>query len=335
MITRRQTLSCAAAYAAGIAMPSRAQPSTLLPTQSSTQSAVWPRENVKLIVPFAAGGGTDRLARLMGQRLSEKTGKSFVIENRPGAGGNLGAAQVAQAKDPHQLLFTTSSIVVSPFLYAKPGYNLSKDLSPIVQVSSSPLVLVVKTNSPIKAVSDLPATAQSKSGGLNYASPGIGTTSHLGGFLLSQQLKIQATHVAYRGAGPAVNALIAGEIDFALMAAVAVLPFIKNQQLRAVAVAGSRPLPDLATTPLLGGAPYKLELDNWQGVLIASNLLATHGETINRSFNEMLKLQDVRTTIYADGATPAGGTSAQFKSLMSTDGGKYGGIVIAARIKPE
>jgi tripartite-type tricarboxylate transporter receptor subunit TctC len=327
MITRRHTLQASTAWAASLALPSFAQ--------SAGSSSVWPKEGVKLIVPFAAGGGTDRLARLMAQRMGEKTGKTFVVENRPGAGGNIGAAQVAKANDPHQLLFTTASIVVSPFLFSKPGYNLTKDLTPVIQVSSSPLVLVVKANSPLKTVEDFPKAAAAKAGGLNYASPGVGTTSHLGGFLMSKQLKMSASHVAYRGAGPAVNALIAGEIDFALMAAVAVLPFVKNQQLRAIAIAGKRPLPDLATVPLLGGAPYNLELDNWQGVFIASSLAKTHGDVINQAFNEVLRLQDVRTTVYADGATPVGGTAAAFKSLMSTDGGKYGGIVIAAGVKPE
>jgi tripartite-type tricarboxylate transporter receptor subunit TctC len=323
MMQRRHTLSAGLAWAASTALP------------AFGQSSVWPKDNVKLVVPFAAGGGTDRLARLMGQRLSEKTGKSFVVENKPGAGGNIGAAQVAKANDPHQLLFTTSSIVVSPFLFSKPGYNLSKDLTPVIQVSSSPLVLVVKANSPLNALEDLPKAATAKAGGLNYASPGAGTTSHLGGFMLSKQMKMSASHVAYRGAGPAVNALIAGEIDFALMAAVAVLPFIKNKQLKVLAVAGKRPLADFATAPLLGNAPYNLELDNWQGVLIASSLAKTHAEVINQAFNEVLKLQDVRTTVYADGATPVGGTAKQFSSLMSTDGGKYGAIVIAANIKPE
>lgn len=325
MITRRTLIQSSAATAATLA----------LPAWSQAPSTAWPKETVKLVVPFAAGGGTDRLARLMGQRLSEKTGKSFVVENKPGAGGNIGAAQVAKANDPHQLLFTTASIVVSPFLYSKPGYNLTKDLTPVIQVSSSPLVMVVKANSPIKSVTDLTAAAAAKSGGLNYASPGAGTTSHLGGFMLAKQLKISAAHVAYRGAGPAVNAILSGEVDFALMAAVAVLPFVKNQQLRAVAVAGARPLPDLATVPLLGGAPYKLELDNWQGVFIASSLAKTHGDVINQAFNEVLKLQDVRTTVYSDGATPVGGSAATLRSLMSTDGGKYGSIVLAAGIKPE
>jgi tripartite-type tricarboxylate transporter receptor subunit TctC len=327
MIKRRQILQGTSAWAASMALPSFAQ--------ATGSATVWPKENVRIVVPFAAGGGTDRLARLMGQRLSEKTGKSFVVENRPGAGGNIGAAQVAKANDPHQLLFTTASIVVSPFLYSKPGYNLTKDITPVIQISSSPLVLVVKANSSLKLVTDLNTAAAAKPGGLNYASPGAGTTSHLGGFMLAKQLKMNASHVAYRGAAPAVNAILSGEVDFALMAAVAVLPFIKSQQLRAVAVAGSRPLPDLATTPLLGGAPYKLELDNWQGVFIASSLAKTHADVINQAFNDTLKLPDVRSTVYSDGATPIGGSAAQLRSLMSTDGGKYGAIVISAGIKPE
>ncbi len=323
MIHRRHTLNAGLACVASMALPALGQ------------SSVWPKDNVKLVVPFAAGGGTDRLARLMGQRLGEKTGKTFIVENKPGAGGNIGTAQVAKANDPHQLLFTTSSIVISPFLFSKPGYNLSKDLAPVIQVSSSPLVLVVKANSTLEKVEDLTRAAAAKAGGLNYASPGAGTTSHLGGFMLTKQLKISASHVAYRGAGPALNALIAGEIDFALMAAVAVLPFIKNKQLKALAVAGKRPLADMATAPLLGNAPYNLEFDNWQGVFIASSLAKTHADVINQAFNEVLKLQDVRTTVYADGATPVGGTAKQFSSLMSTDGGKYGAMVLAAGIKPE
>jgi tripartite-type tricarboxylate transporter receptor subunit TctC len=305
---------------------------TALPTLGMAQA--WPRDTVKLVVPFAAGGGTDRLARLMAQRLGEKTGKSFVVENKPGAGGNIGAMQVAKGNDPHQLLFTTASIVISPFLFSRPGYDLTKDLTPVVQVSSSPLVLVVQGTGPVKSIDDLPKLAAGKAGGLNYGSPGVGTTSHLGGFLLTQKLKMSASHVAYRGAGPAITALISGEVNFALMAAVAVLPFIKNGQLRALAVAGKRPLPDLATTPLIGGAPLNLELDNWQGVYVASSQKAV-AESINASFNEVLKLSDVRATVYADGATPVGGPSNQLKSLMVADGGKYGGIVISAGVKPE
>ena len=297
------------------------------------QTPSWPRETVKLVVPFAAGGGTDRLARLMGQRMGEKTGKTFVVENRPGAGGNIGAASVAKANDQHTLLFTTASVVISPFLFARPGYDLFKDLAPIAHVSSSPLVVVVKADAAAKVIDDL----RPKPGGrdLNYASPGIGTTSHLGGFLLAQKLRFSAVHVAYRGAGPAINALMSGEVDYALMAAVAVLPFIKNKQLRALAITGTRPLPDLATAPLLGGAPLNLELDNWQGMFAPITQPKPQLDQINTLVNETIKNPEVRATIYSDGATPAGGSPAQLRALLTRDGAKYGSIVIAAGVKPE
>jgi tripartite-type tricarboxylate transporter receptor subunit TctC len=335
---RRHLILTASATGTSLALPAWAQTRPAAPAAAAAPAVTvaWPTENVRLIVPFAAGGGTDRLARLMAQRLGEKTGKSFVVENKPGAGGNIGAAEVVRAASANALLFTTASIAVSPFLYTRPGYDLLKDLQPVVQVSSSPLVLVVRTASPVKAASDLVAAASAKSGGLNYGSPGIGTTSHLGGFLMAQRLKMAASHVAYRGAGPAITALISGEIDFALMAAVAVLPFIKNGQLRAVGVAGNRPLADLATTPLLGGAPLGLDLDNWQGVFMATKA-GPKGlvDRINATFNEVLRSQDVRTAVYADGATPVGGTSAALAGLLRSDGAKYGGIVVSAGVKPE
>jgi tripartite-type tricarboxylate transporter receptor subunit TctC len=327
---RRTLIQASAGAAAGLALPANAQKPAPGPA-----SAVWPTDTVRLVVPFAPGGGTDRLARLMGQRLSEKTGKSFIVENKPGAGGNIGATQVVKAGDPNQLLFTTAAIAISPFLFTRPGYDLGKDLTPVVQVSSSPLVLVVKSNSPLASLADLPTAAKEKLGGLNYASPGVGTSSHLGGFLLAKQLGMSASHVAYRGAGPAATALVSGEVDFALMAAVAVLPFIRNKQLRALAVAGKRPLADLATVPLLGGPPNNLDLDNWQGIFMPSKLGPNMANTINAVVNETLKLQDVRTAIYADGATPVGGSGAQFKSVVVADGARYGSLVLSAGVKPE
>ncbi len=328
---RRQILSTSAGLLSATAWPwpSAAQ------TKVTPAASVWPKDTVRLVVPFAAGGGTDRLARLMGQRLSERTGRSFIVENKPGAGGNIGATQVVKAQDPHQLLFTTAAIAISPFLFSRPGYNLTKDLAPVVQVSSSPLVLVVKAESPWRSLADLPPAAAAKAGGLNYASPGVGTSSHLGGFLLAQKLKMPASHVAYRGAGPAATALVSGEVDFALMAAVAVLPFLRNKQLRALAVAGNRPLPDLATAPLLGGPPNNLELDNWQGVFVPASLGKPMVEAINTAFNDTLKLQDVRTAVYADGATPVGGSAAQFTKLVVADGARYGSLVLSAGIKAE
>ena len=324
---RRQLITKALQLGAGASL--------WIPAHSQAPARIWPTDNVKLIVPFPAGGGTDRLARLIAQRMGEQTGYSFVVENKPGAGGNIAAAQVARSGDPHALLFTTTAIAVSPFIYAKLGYSLAKDLQPIIHVSSSPLVLVVKDSSPITNIDGVAKVAASKLGGLNYGSPGVGTTSHLGGFMLTKKLKMSASHVAYRGAGQAINALIAGEIDFSLMAAVSVLPFVRNKLLRAVAVAGKRPLADLTEIPLMGNAPYNLDFDNWQGILISSAVAKPSADAMNAAFNQVIRLQDVRTAVYADGATPVGGTGLEFKNRVTLDGNKYGGIVISAGIKPE
>jgi tripartite-type tricarboxylate transporter receptor subunit TctC len=298
-------------------------------------ASAWPTDTVKLIVPFAAGGGTDRLARLVAQKLTEKTGKSFVIDNKPGAGGNIGAAQVSKSPNANELLFTTAAIAVSPYLYSNPGYTLSKDLSPIVQVTSSPLVLVVKSDSPIKSVADLKTLSEKKTQGLSYGSPGIDTTSHLAGHLLCEQQKIKGVHVAYRGAGPAVNALLSGEIDFALMAAVAVSQFTKSQQLRAVAIAGKNALPEFASATLLGNQTPGLVMDNWQGVFASSKVDPGTVATINKAFNDVLQIAEVKAIVASDGATPVGGTNATFKSLLESDGAKFRDIVRSAGIKPE
>jgi tripartite-type tricarboxylate transporter receptor subunit TctC len=295
----------------------------------------WPSDTVKLIVPFAAGGGTDRLARLVAQKLTEKTGKSFVIDNKPGAGGNIGAAQVSKSVNANELLFTTAAIAVSPYLYSNPGYALAKDLVPVVQVTSSPLVLVVKADSPVKSVADLKALGEKKPQGLSYGSPGIGTTSHLAGHMLCDQQKIKGVHVAYRGAGPAVNALLSGEIDFALMAAVAVAQFTKSQQLRAVAIAGKNALPEFANVTLLGNQTPSLVMDNWQGVFASSKVDAGVVATINKAFNDVLQLAEVKTIVASDGATPVGGASTAFKGLIESDGTKFRDIVRSAGIRPE
>ncbi len=305
------------------------------PLNGVAQTAAWPRENVRLVVPFAAGGGTDRLARLIAQRMGEKTGKSFIVENKPGAGGNIGAAQVAKSTDGHTLLFTTAAIAVSPFMFGKPGYDLSKDLLPVVHVSSSPLVLVTKPGGTINSLADLAKASAAKPNGLNYASPGVGTTSHLGGFMLTQQFKLNAKHVAYRGAGPATTAVMSGEVDFALMAAVAVIPFLKNKQLQALGVSAKRPLPDLPQAPLLGNPPNNLNFDNWQAVFAPSSMGATQAENVNKLFNEVLRMPEVRAAVYSDGATPAGGTSKELSQLMRNDAAKYGGVVLGAGVKPE
>jgi tripartite-type tricarboxylate transporter receptor subunit TctC len=204
-----------------------------------------------------------------------------------------------------------------------------------MQLSSSPLVLVVNAEKGAKSIDALRALASSKQGGLNYASPVIGTTSHLGGFLLAQKISAQGTHIAYRGAGPAVAALNAGEVDFALMAAVAVLPFIKNKQLRAIGIAGKAPAPELTDAPSLEAAPLSITLDNWQGVFAPASLPKDAAERLHSLLSETMKLPELGAVLAGDGAIAVASSPKQLAQLVETDRKKYAQIVSAANIKPE
>lgn len=266
----------------------------------------WPSRTVTLTVPFAAGGGTDGLARTLAERLGKKLGQTFIVENRPGAGGNIGAEAVAVDRSSHTLLFTTASVAVNRSLYPALRYDITRDFLPVALVSSSPLVLVVGAKSTIASVADMPKAASAKSGGLDFGSPGAGTTSHLGGALLSQLAGFNAVHVPFRGAGPLVTALAAGQLDYALMAAVAALPHIRSGQLRALGIAGRKPLPDLATAPRLTDVYPTLEVDNWQALFAPKALGASVVSSLSAAVIEVLKEPDVRARIYADGATPVG-----------------------------
>ena len=313
--------------AAALALPA-------LSLRAGAQPA-WPTKALKLVVPFAPGGGTDALARTIADKLTPALGQAVVVENRPGAGGSTGAEIVVASSDQHTFLFTTASIAVNPSLYDNLRFDVNKDLQPIGHVTSSPLVLVVSPKVAAGSVEDLVKLAGTRKGGLNFASPGIGTTSHLGGVLFTQLAKFPATHVSYRGAGPALNALLAGEVEFSLMAAVAAIPLVKRGQLKAIGIAGRRPLPDLQNLPLLTTQFPSLELDNWQAIFAPKSLPPVIAAQFSGKVREVLKNQEVRTRIYADGAAPVGDGPQELRALVQKDMQRYGQIIRSASIKPE
>jgi tripartite-type tricarboxylate transporter receptor subunit TctC len=270
------------------------------------QPATWPSRTVTLTVPFAAGGGTDTLARTLAERLGSRFGQTFVVENKPGAGGNIGAEGVALDKSAHMLLFTTASVAVNRSLYANLKYDITRDFRPVALVSSSPLVLVVGGKSAVDSVDALARAAAAKAGGLDFGSPGAGTTSHLGGALLAQLAGFKAVHVPYRGAGPLVTALAAGQLDYSLMAAVAAMPHLRSGQLRALGIAGRKPLPELATAPRLAERYAALEVDNWQALFAPNAVPAAAAVRLSTAVTEILTEPEVRSRVYADGATPVG-----------------------------
>jgi tripartite-type tricarboxylate transporter receptor subunit TctC len=210
----------------------------------------YPDKPVRFIVPYAPGGPSDIIARLLGQRLSETWKQAVIIENRPGASGNLGTAQAARAApDGYTVLINTSSVAVNTSLYINPGYNLEKDFLGVANVASSPNVIVAGSSLSVKNLRE--ATDKAKTGLLNYSSPGAGTTPHLSAeYLFKVLAKVDVMHVPYKGAGPAINAALTGEVQFASVAMPAAVPFIKSGRLLGLAVTSAKrslALPDVAT----------------------------------------------------------------------------------------
>jgi tripartite-type tricarboxylate transporter receptor subunit TctC len=314
--SRRRWLQSQAALACGAAWPALAQ-----------QPDAWPTRTVTLTVPFAAGGGTDTLARTLAERLGRRFAQTFVVENKPGAGGNIGAEAVALDKSAHLLLFTTASVAVNRSLYPGLRFDIRRDFRPVALVSSSPLVLVVGGKSSLESVDSLAKAATAKAGGLDFGSPGAGTTSHLGGALLAQLAGFKAVHVPFRGAGPLVTALAAGQLDYSLMAAVAAMPHLRSGQLRALGIAGRKPLPDLATAPRLAERYPALEVDNWQALFAPQAISAAATEKLAAAIVEILKEPEVRSRIYADGATPVGLAPTATAAFLQTEIDRYAKLV--------
>ncbi|HTJ99662.1 MAG TPA: tripartite tricarboxylate transporter substrate binding protein [Bordetella sp.] len=299
----------------------------LVYSRSYAADDAWPTMPITLTVPFSAGGGTDLLARTLAQQLSTKWNASVIVENKPGAAGNIGAEVVARDQTRHRLLFTTASISVNQTLYKNLAFALGKDLLPVSMLTSSPLVLTVPGSSTVKSVDDLLAQAKSTAGGLNYGSPGIGTTSHLGCAVLSNTLGFKATHIPYKGAGQVLTALIGKEIDFSMLAAVAAAPHLRSGALRAIGIAGRTTPPGMDGIPLLTERNPTIDFDNWQALFAPASLPQSDIDKLYGAMNEILKTPDVVHKINLDGATPLGLSPAETAQKVATEVQRYKSIV--------
>jgi tripartite-type tricarboxylate transporter receptor subunit TctC len=221
-------------------------------------AAGYPDRTVKIIVPFAAAGPTDIMARILAQSVGPALGGNFIVENRPGASGNIGIGYVAHAEaDGYTLLISSSAYVVNPSLYVKIPYNPFKDFAPITELGTTPNMIVVSPKVGINSIAELFARAKAKPDELNYASPGAGTTPHLSAELLKIVGHVEITHVPFSGAAPAIQALLAGTTQMAVTALPAALPFVLSGELKALALTGEHRWPDLPDVPTMIELGYK------------------------------------------------------------------------------
>ena len=298
----------------------------------AAQAQAWPQKPVKVVVAFTAGGTTDTLARAVGQQLGERLKQPFIIDNKPGAGGNSGTEMVVRAPADGYTLIVNSvgPIAVNPTLYPKLPYNPLTDLVPIVQIADVPNVLVVHPSVPVRTVQEFVAHAKAHAGVLNYGSTGIGTSSHLSGYVLGKRAGIDVVHVPYKGAD-ALRDLLAGRVQFMFATIPSVKQHIDAGSLRALAVTSvkrSRSLPDVPTVAELG---YKdFDVSTWYGLFMPAGTPKEIVATVNTEVNKLLATPDMKAQIHAQGAEPQSMTPEQFSTLLKTDYAKWKGIVQAS-----
>lgn len=297
----------------------------------------YPARPVRVIVAWPPGGLVDIAARIVGARLQAALGQPFVIENKAGAGGIIGAEQVANAApDGYTILLTTSALNMNAALESKLPFDVSKDFEPITAVAYAPSVLVVRPSLGVKSVQDLIALARAKPGSLNYASAGIGTPAHLSTELFKSMLGLDIVHVPYKGAPPAMNALIAGGVDFQFANAAVALPQIKAGKVYALAVTSARRFAALPDVPTMAeaGVP-NFEADQWVGFLAPRGTPRAVVERLAAEVNKVVAMKDVRAVLARSGMSTAAFTSpAEFGAYLKQDLAKWVGVVKAAHIQP-
>lgn len=298
----------------------------------------YPSKPIRLLVPAAPGGGADFLARVVGPSLAEALGQSVVIENRSGASGTIAAEATAKAAGDGytMLLGQSTSIVMAPHMYGKLGYETLRDLRPVTLVAEVPNVLVVNSSLPVRSVADLVALAKAKPDTLNYGSAGKGAPSHLAGELFEIATGAKMQHVPYRGAGPAVNALLAGEIQAMFAPMVAVLPQIKGGRLRALAVTSARrssATPDLPTLAESGLKDF--EITSWFGFFVPASTPAAVVDKLHLETAKILRQAGVVERLGREGAEPVGNTPAEFNTYVRAEYAKFGKLIKDKDIKSD
>lgn len=292
----------------------------------------YPSRPVKIIVPFPAGGSNDIIARIVAQKLTERNGQTFLVENRGGAGGNIGAETVASAEpDGYTLLLTAPPpLTINGALYKKLPFDPAKAFAPVALIASVPIVLVVNPSVQAKNVGELIALAKAKPGTLNFGSSGIGSTNHLAGELLKSMAGVDIVHVPYRGAAPAMNDLLAGQIPFMFDNMPAVLPQVQGKAINAIAVAGAKRAEALPDVPTVADTVPGFEASSWFGLVAPAKTPAPALAKLSGELETILKMPDVKKRLAELGAEPGTVFGDAFGQFMTDETAKWGKLVKAS-----
>jgi tripartite-type tricarboxylate transporter receptor subunit TctC len=295
----------------------------------------YPDKPVKVVVPFAAGGPTDVMARLIAQKLSEILKQQFYVENKPGAGGNIGMTQAARsAPDGYTILVASSSFTVNPSLYAKNPYDPYKDFAPVTLAAASPNILVVNPELPVKTTQELIDLLKKEPGKHNIANPGVGTTPMLAAELFKLALKLDAASVPFGGAAPAIQSTVAGHTKIAFTALPPTAPQVTGGKLRALAVTSEKRSPAFPDVPTLGELGIKGQVsETMQGVLAPAGTPKEIIAKLNAAIVKVMAMENVKKRCAQLGFDPVANTPAEFATYIRADVEKWGKVIKAADIK--
>ncbi|HSV81820.1 MAG TPA: tripartite tricarboxylate transporter substrate binding protein [Ramlibacter sp.] len=320
-LTRRTLLATAAALA--LAGPAAAQ--------------TFPSQPIKLVVPFAPGGGNDLLARVIAPRMAELLGQPVIVDNRPGAGGNLGTDQVAKAApDGHTILIASNQITINPAIGARTPFNVTRDFVPLGLVASVPIILVANKDQPFQSLAEFTRYAQAHPGKLSYSSPGSGTPQHLAGELYARMTKSAMVHIPYRGTGPAVADVVGGQVQVTFGTLASVMSFIEAGKLKPLGVAGQRKSALLPALPTFGDAGLKgYDAELWYCLLAPAATPRPVVDKLNAALVQVLKTPAVAAQLAKQGFETQTSTPEQARTTIEGDLARWAKLIAEHRIKVE
>lgn len=322
-VARRRFLQL---ISAAVAVPS-------FPTSAAALD--YPTQPVRVVVGYAAGGASDILARLLGQRLGERLRQPFVIENRPGSNANLATDLVVKAPaDGHTLLVVSTGAAINTSLYDNLGFDFRRDIAPVAGIAWIPNVLVVHPSVPAKTVREFVAHAKGRRGKLTFASPGAGSAAHMSGELFKMTAGLDMTHVAYRGDAPALTDLVGGQVQAMFCVLAPALEHITSGRLRALAVTSAKRLPVLPGVPAIAEVLPGYESFSWYGVYAPRNTPAAVVERLNQEINAALADPAIKTRIAELGGVPLAGSPAVFAKFLADETEKWAKVVKFSGVKP-
>lgn len=325
MISTKRWLAAAVAATAALTLP------------ALTLAQAFPAKPVKIVVPYPPGGTNDIVVRLLAQKLGDSMGQPFVVENKPGASGNLGAEQVARAApDGYTLLLVTTGHSIHPSLYKNLRYNIKTDLTPVSELTRGPMLVMVTPSLPYKTVQDVIAAAKARPGSINFGSAGNGSSTHLATELLSSMAGVKMTHIPYSGSAPAMADVMAGNAQLVMDLMFSALPQVNGGKLRAIAITGAKRSPLLPGVPTVAesGVPG-FETLAWNGLMAPANTPKPIIDKLNAEIRKALDAPEMKERLRAQGFEPSPGTPEQFGALIRSEIDRWAKVVKTSGAKVE